>query len=106
MMKLIGQILGFIIGSFVSPSWVLMNYTLKGYFNLEKALSSPQDFLQQYHHFYLITATNPAGIFLHLVPALILILIIGTLFMALIIQICGKVMGLIGDRLHSHVVPS
>lgn len=80
MIKIAAKIFGFVAFSAFSPTWILMKEALKGVFDLEKALTSPQQLLMEYDHFNQFVSANPDMVTYVLIPQMVMILIISLVF--------------------------
>lgn len=68
--------------SFVSPSWMLLNSTLKPYIDI-RALNDPQAAPQVILHFMQVMHANPNQVTEHLIPSLLLCLLVSLGFLCL-----------------------
>jgi hypothetical protein len=80
MLKQVGHISGLIVGSALSPTWVLLNFLLKDYFNLKYAMTGPFQMLGEFNRFIAIVNAQPHEILFGLCPKLIFALLVGSLF--------------------------
>jgi hypothetical protein len=78
-----GQLIGVIIGWVFSPTWLLMRYVMKDYFNVDAALQSPQQMVSEFFHFNMLVAQNPHDVAQHLLPGMVMVLVVSCLFVAL-----------------------
>lgn len=98
MYKLSGQIIGLILGSCISPSWLFLNQALMHYFNLQKAVMGPEQMIAELQHFRIIVEAYPNEILFHLVPMLIVLLLCSGLFVAAISHLFGFIVDFIAFR--------
>jgi len=93
--KQIGQFTGLVLGSLTSPSWMLLGWVMRGYFNMGVIAQGPRALLSEILHYQMLVATNPAPIFTHLIPGMIGMLILSSLY----ISCCGWLGGKIFPQL-------
>jgi hypothetical protein len=98
MFKLIGQIIGLILGSCISPCWAFLNQALSNYFNLQKALLGPAYLVAEVQHFRIVTEAYPHEILFQLVPILIFILFCSGLFVASVSHLFGFVLDSLAQK--------
>jgi len=80
MIKHIGQLVGMSIGSIFSPSWALLGLVLKHYFNIAAISQGPQALLAEVLHYQALVYANPMPIFTHVIPGMIAVLILGSIY--------------------------
>jgi hypothetical protein len=93
--KQIGQFMGFVLGSLSSPSWILLGWVMRGYFNTSVITQGPRAVLSEILHYQTLVATNPTPIFTQLIPGMIGVLIFSSLY----ISVCGWLGGKIFPQL-------
>lgn len=99
MIKWLGQFIVLSLLSMFSPAWFLMKEALKGYFNLEKAMTSPQQMMTEFIQFNLIVKRYPEEVLFSLLPKMILILAISILFALLISYVCKRITYIFNKRI-------
>jgi hypothetical protein len=92
MVKLIGKILGALVGSCISPSWFLMNLALKDYINLTHAMQGPRAMLMEVIRFQDVVLLQPEVVLFKICPILIGILILSSLCISLCSHVGGQAM--------------
>jgi len=78
--KRIGRLIGITLGSICSPSWMLLSWIMRDYFNMGVISQGPQAVIPELLHYQTLVAANPVPIFTQVIPAMIGLLLLSSLY--------------------------
>lgn len=105
MIKLLGKTIGAALFSLLSPSWILLNRVLEGFFNLKYALSGPQELINELEYFSMVVRLHPNEVIYSLLPKLTLILIGSVILVLVISHVCEKIIHRLSNQIRVRLLP-
>lgn len=99
MIKSLAQFTGVVIASSLSPCGPLLTWVLKDYFNVTNALMGPKPFFAELRHFCMMVEAYPDVVKFQLIPALVVIVLLGLVFLAVFSRVFEMVICQVAEKL-------